>query len=509
MSRRLPRAVAALVLLGSPATTAVPGWASGGGFDAANLAGSCAAAELIIDIKGYDFYALPDIQLPRATTAVEEGRSTAIASPADPGDSVDALAGLGVPLVDNAVAGGLQQAFASAPPSLQVLPTTAGQLLLKNPFNPQLEYPWAHASAGYPNPRSPGEQNATLAGAPDARLSDPSGLFAVDAGSARAVAGNGFATADGGDGASVAAAGAPVRAGLLSVPALGISVGRTSAHSESRVLADRVTQETLCTLHDVRIAVPGNPPVQIGAVVAEARSERLLSGAGATATETITFSQVSVNGQAATLDGSGLSVAGHHLATLPRDASAALPGGGAAPTVAFSGTEVQRRQAGNRAALVATGATVVLTSTTPVPASLPTTPPGGPPSTGGPPPVSQAPTVYTLHLASVSTSAYALPGTATQSLGFGDLASGFAGVVSGGLDSVTAATAGSPGSTVSTPGRAGVPSTLAAIPVTPLQRAVILAVSSLVEALVLAWLGRTWLTNRRRVAPPLETTDLP
>jgi hypothetical protein len=45
--------------------------------------------------------------------------------------------------------------------------------------------------------------------------------------------------------------------------------------------------------------------------------------------------------------------------------------------------------------------------------------------------------------------------------------------------------------------------------VTPAQRAIILVISSLLEGLLLVVVARNYIRSRRRVAAPVETTDLP
>ena len=355
-------------------------------FDAANLKGSCAAVELTVK-TGYSFVVEPDVLVPRAGTAVQEGASEAIASPADPGDSVDGLAGLGLPEASGYIVNGYPGApppFAGqgpgqAPPPLN----SVGQTLVQNPFNKALTYPYEHADAGYPNAQSPGTQTATLAGTPNATFADPSGLFSLNGATAKAVAGDGVAVADSGAGAAAAGATPAVPAGVGSIAALGVSVGRVSAHSEAHVLANKVTEDAVCTLNNVEVAVPGSAPVHIGAVVATVHAERALGAPRAIASEKIEFSGVTVNGQGATLDQNGLRVGGQTLTTLPAStttptAPAGLlpPSAGpvplTSPTVSFAGTEVAQKQpSADEAIIAATGATVTINSVTPIPNAIP------------------------------------------------------------------------------------------------------------------------------------------
>ncbi len=506
MRRRLGAAVIAPVL--AVPLLSIGASAATNPFDAANLKGGCAALELTVT-TGYSFVVEPDVQVPRAGTVVQEGASEAIASPADPGDSVDGLAGLGIPEAEGYIVNGYPgapspfagQGLGKLPPPLN----SAGQTLVQNPFNRALTYPYEHADAGYPNAQRPGTQTATLGGTPDASFADPSGLLTVDAATARSVAGDGMAVADSGAGAAAAGASPAVPLGVGSVPALGISVGRVSAHSESHVLADKVTQDATCALHDVEVAVPGSAAVHIGAVVATVHAERVIGASRAISSESIEFTGVTVNGQGATLDQHGLRVAGRTITTLPATAATPTPPPGllppsagpvpsTPPTVSFAGTQVVQQQPNaDEAIIAATGATVTISSTTPIPNAIP--------PTG----VSTTPTVYTLHIASLAGEAYGLPSSSsTPGVGLGQVASGVAGVLGGGIGGL-----GSHGATQAHPGSAGQPGTLAAVAVTPLQRAIVLVISSMLEALLLAGVARNYLRGRRRIAAPAATTDLP
>lgn len=480
-------------------------------FDAANLTGGCAALEVTV-ATGYSFVVQPDIQIPRAASTVEEGHSDALASPVDPGDSVDSLAGLGIPEAEGYIVNGYPgapspfagQGLGKLPPPLD----SVGQTLLHNPFNPALTYPYEHAEAGYPDAAKPGPQTATYLGAPNASAADPSGAFTVNAGTATATAGDGFASADGGAGAAATAT-TPAVPAIVSLPSLGVSAGRVGAHSEAHVLPGKVTHDASCTLHDVEIAVPGSAAIHVGAVTATVHTERGLNAAKATATENIEFSGVTVNGQGATLDQNGLTVAGHKVASLPQPTTAPtpppllpqpsnVPVSTTPPTVSVSGSTVTTKQPTNdEVSVAATGATVTITSATPLP--------NGVPPTG----VSSTPTVYTLHIASLSSEAYGLPAS-SGGIGLGDVIGGVTGILGGGIGAFTSPSSGTPGSPAeSHPGSGGLPDTLAAIAVTPAQRALILAISSLLEGLLLAVVVRNYLRSRRRVVAPAETTDLP
>ncbi len=504
-------AIAMVPVLALPVLSVAARAATTSAFDAANLKGGCAALELTVK-TGYSFVVEPDVQVPRAGTAVQEGASEAIASPADPGDSVDGLAGLGIPEAEGYIANGYPgapspfagQGLGTLPPPLN----SAGQTLVQNPFNPALTYPYEHADAGFPNAQSPGTQTATLAGTPNATFSDPSGILTVDAATAKAVAGDGVAVADSGAGASASGAAPVVPLGVASLPALGVSVGRVSAHSEAHVLASKVTEDATCTLHDVEVAVPGSATVHIGAVVATVHAERAIGAPRAISSESIEFAGVTVNGQGATLDQNGLRVGGQTITTLPAGNTPTPPPGVlppsagpvplTPPTVSFAGTDVvQKQPTSDEAIIAATGATVTINSVTPIPNAIP---PSG---------VSATPTTYTLHIASLAGEAYGLAAaaTATPSVGLGQVATGVVGVLGGGLGGL--GSSANTGATHVHPGAPGQPDTLAALAVTPIQRAIVLVISSLLEGLLLVGVARNYLRGRRRIAAPLETTDLP
>ena len=65
------------------------------------------------------------------------------------------------------------------------------------------------------------------------------------------------------------------------------------------------------------------------------------------------------------------------------------------------------------------------------------------------------------------------------------------------------------GTTQAHPGTPGTAGTLASVMVTPAQQAIILVISSALESLLLVVVARNYIRSRRRVAAPVETTDLP
>ena len=516
MGTRPLRLIAVAPLLALAATTTPVHADSTSAFEAANLTGTCAAVEMTV-VSGYQFVVKPDVQVPRATSVVEEGTSEAISSPADPGDSVDGLPALGIPEAE----GYLDNGYPGAPSpfagqGLSTLPhpfDSVGSTLVSNPFNTTLTYPYEHADAGYPNPESPGDQTATLGNLPSPTFTDPSGIIGVDGASGTSKAGNGYAVADAGIGASTAVATPASPAAVTSLPTVGISVGRVSAHSASEVLSDRVTQVSTCTLDDVEINVPGAPQIHIGALVATATTQRLLSANGATGSENVEFTGVTVNGKGATIDQRGLTINGHTVplspsgSVTPPTSVPCLSGTPCVgtPTLALAGTTVARKQrSSNEYAVGATGATLTLTTSAPVPDSITPSCPK-PPNCGSP--VSNTPVVYNIMLGNVASEAYGLPAQSLSSTsGLGGLVGGFAGIVGGSLGNVTPATG--PHTTTSG-GHGGQPSTLASILVTPGERALVLGLASILELLLLAGVGRNWWRGRRHVLAPMETTDLP
>lgn len=468
-------------------------------FDASDARGGCAAVEVTVD-TGYSFIVEPDLQLPRATAAIEEGQSQAIASPADPGDSVDALAGLGIPMAE----GYMNDGYPGAPPpfnqyGLSKLPAPfngAGQALVDNPFNQTLTYPYEHADAGYPNPAQPGTQTATLDGAPDAQVTDPTGLFHVDGSPARAVAGETFTSADAGYGVAAQTQAPATSAPMLTIPSLGISIGRVSAHSAASVGSSAVSQDAVCELDGIDIAPPGAAPLHIGALLARVHTERSVSAATATASHQVEFSGVTYNGQGASLDDSGLTAGGQHVPfTLPPQQQS-LPGLQGPTSVALNGTTVGSKQPNpDEASVNLTGATIVIKSSAPIPNAIP---PSG---------VGFTPVTWTIRLASLGSTTYAVPAaSALGSLPLGG--AGFSGgAFSGGSAGTPATTI--PGRSTVHPGSSGLPAALASVFVDSPLRWMILSAGALLEALLLSG-AITWIRRRRLAGAGItETLDLP
>ena len=488
MTRRTLSAFAALTIFlagGASEARAAPGNSA---FDAVNATGTCAPLEITID-TGYSAIVRPDIQIPRATTLLEAGGSQALASPADPGDSVDALAGLGIPEAEGYIVNGYPGAPSPfAGQGLNNITTQfpapvnqAGPTLIKNPLNPALTYPYEHAEATYPNPQAPGQQSQTLAGTPNLSLTDPSGAFALDTNLAKAVAGDTIAIADAGLGPESSAQSPGIT--TFAVPSLGISVGRLSAHSLSQVDASSVTQNTICELDSVDIAPHGAKPLHIGSVVVKVSSSRNVNSSSAAAAQSIEFSGVTVAGQGATINQNGLSAGGQQIPfTLPPQ-NQSLPGIFGPSSVAVQGTTIQKSQKNaDEAGVAVVGATIVITTTAPLPNAIP---PSG---------VGTTPVRITIKLASAGTSTYGLP---AQDSRFGS------GAFSGG-SAYGSAHGGGSGN-----GQPGKPPSLTAVIFDSPARAWIIGGASLLELLLIIAVTRAYLRRRRRVLPVRETFDIP
>ena len=522
-------AVPALALL-----TFVPAGASSGSapapgaspFDAYIASGDASCLELTVNVAGYSFIVEPDVRLPRATASLSEGETGAVAAPADPGDSVDALPGLLFPREEGQIASGIDSGLAQLPIPF---PVDVGNSVLQvaNPFNPHLEYPIEHASAAYPNPAAPGDQEATYLGAGNASVTDPSGLFSVDGASGDAKAGATYATADAGSGVA------------LSVPMLGVAIERVAAHAAAQTTATAVSDDVSCTLHGVTIAPPGaGHTLRIGTLEATLHTERRVGAPSATTTRTLQLADV-------TMDGTDLAPAGGAItvppqlqniplnqppppcSVLPSPQCQTVP---ASPislqSIQLGGTthSEQLAPSGNQETSTLTAATVTLQSTAPVPASIPSGPPaclsGNPPpiaeclpnltpsSPGSSLPITSAPTTYTVSLASLDSSAYgflALPSVVSPVpplSGLGNL---------GGVGFGAAGGATGPGGT-GTPSTHPTATTIDIPAVAGAIRWPVVALAGLLEALLLATLymrRRAALRTGMAARPPAGFIDLP
>lgn len=391
-----------LALIPMADAQAAPAASADNPFDAYIASGDASCLELTVNVAGFSFIVEPDARLPRATSSISEGESGAIAAPADPGDSVDALAGLLVPREEGQIASGIDGGLAQ---TKIPFPADVGNTLLTvaNPLNPHLEYPIEHANAAYPDPSSPGDQEATYLGAPNASFTEPSGAISVDGASGDAKAGASYAAADAGAGAAT------------SLAPLGISVGRVSSHASAVVSAGAVSDTVSCTLHDVGIAPPGSGhSLHIGTLIASLQTVRTLTGSGATASHTVQLSDVTLDGKnVAPAGGGGLAFPPGVPTTVtfpqPPACSSIVPPCPSVPvslqSMSWGGTAHADSLGANRneETSTLTVATVTLQTTAPVPSSIPPTSNGNP--------ITSAPTTYTLQLGSLDSSAYGLPAT--------------------------------------------------------------------------------------------------
>jgi len=457
-------------------------------FDAYIASGDASCLELTVNVSGYSFIVQPDARVPRATASISEGESGALAAPADPGDSVDALAGLLIPREEGQIAGGIDGALAQ---TKIPFPLDVGNTLLSvaNPVNPHLEYPIEHASAAYPDPTgSPGDQESKFLGAPNASFRDPTGVISADGTAGDAKAGAAYATADAGAGAAT------------SVSALGVSAGRIASHALSQVSATAVTNDVSCTLHDVTIAPPGSGrSLHIGTLAATLHTERTLSGNRAASRRTLQLADVTLNGKNLIAAGGGdiaLPPGVPGTITVPQPppcTSLPLPCSSlpqppvSLQSMSLGGTTHTETlgAANNEDTSAMTAATVTLQTTAPVPSSIP-------PSGSGNP-ITAAPTTYTLQLANLDSSAYGLPSASplltNPSFGGVPGLGAFGGVTQNlGL--------GSPG----TPGTRPVASTITIPGIAAAIRWPVVALAALMESLLLTSL----LLRRRRMADSLH-----
>lgn len=459
-------------------------------FDAYIAGGDASCVELTV-ATGFSFIVEPDARLPRATATISEGTSGALASPADPGDSVDALMGLLVPREEGQIT--------------SQMPQGTGQQLQKlvNPVNPDLEYQYEHANAQYPNAQAPGDQEATFLGAPNASFTDPSGLVHLDGTSGDAKAGATYASAVSGAGAGT------------SLPMLGVSVGHVTGSSTASVTSTAVSSVQQCNLQDVTIAPPTSGlTLHIGSLIASLRTTRPLNGSGASSTHSFELGDVTVNGRNLLPTGQGGIPIPPTTITFPQPPT--IPGAPPPPaslrSVSITGTTANNKQTANNneASSTLTAATVVISTTSPVPSSIPPNPKQSP--------ISTTPVVYTLQLANLDSQTYGLPSAGPLGSGGSGGVSGLAqgGALSGGANAFP----GSHGSSVNIPGTPGSPgsgggkpvASSVLIPGTPGSlRWGVIALAAALESLLLGslYMRRRTLGIRAPDASPSSFLDLP
>jgi len=524
------RLFAAAILAPAVAVAAAPGWQTAHAaaapsipFDAYIANGDASCLELNVNIAGYSFTVEPDVRMPRASSTISEGQSGALAAPIDPGDSVDSLGGLLVPREEGQLAAGLDSATANVPIPI---PGDPGNRVVQtlNPFNPALEYPIEHASASYPQPASTAPQESTYLGASNIAAADPSGLFSLSgsAGDARADAQS--ATADAGAGAA------------LSVSPLGLSVGRSAAHSASQVGQTAVSDDVSCTLGNVNFSPPGTGyALHIGSLTASLHTERSLKAHKATSTPSLEISGMSLTqtsgGRTTTTN---LSPAGNTVTVPAALSNVAIPQPPVLPlpaplpasleSLGLSGTASGSAlsSSNNEVTSSMSAATLTMQTTAPVPTSIPTGPPAclsNPqeiaqclPSlipTGGGLPITSAPATYTLQLASLDSRAYGFISSPA--------ATGFS-LPAGGAPSSSLGSPGSAGSAGTGSGRPGTPgtkpvsATLTVAGTAATIRWTVVALAALLEALMLAALFLRRSAGQRgggSAAPPDRYIDMP
>ena len=493
-------------------------------FDAYIAGGDASCLELTLNIGGYSFVVEPDVRMPRATSTISEGQSSALAAAIDPGDSVDALAGLTIPREEGQLAGGIDSGSASIPIPI---PGDPGNQVVQalNPINPSLEYPIEHASASYPKAGSTADQESTYLGASNIAAADPTGLLSLDGTVGDAKAGAQSATADAGAGSA------------FSVSLLGLNVGRFAAHSQSQVGATSVSEDESCTLGDVNFSPPGTGfSLHIGSLTAKLHSERTIAGHKATSTPSLQVSGMSVTqtrgGKSTTTE---LSPAGNTITVPPSLRSVALPQLSQLPlplplpvpasiqTVGLTGTSTSSAlsSASNEVTSSMSAATLTMQTTAPVPTQIPTGPPAcltNPqeiaqclPSlvpSGSGLPITSAPATYTLQLASLDSRAYGFILPSAASGGF-TIPRGVPSSASGiGAAGSAASGTGTPGS----PGTKPVSATVNVAGTSATIRWTVVALAALLEALLLAALffrRRSAARGGNPGAPPDSFVDMP
>jgi hypothetical protein len=509
--------------------------------------GGASAVRITVQ-TGYSFVVEPDAMLPRATASILADRVTAVASPLDPGDSVDALPGLGVPTAEQDIQQGVQSpapnsipapsplnlaipspiAGSTMPPQLSQ-PIVSGVSTVASVVNPTLTAPYAHAVATYPQPGSNGPQQATFPpGSSDnvpPDFPDLLGLISAHSSSGSASASEGSGIADAGVGSAV------------SIPALGLRIGRTSSHVEVSGATGPAISRVVTTLHDVDVQVPSLPgglalPVpagttllHIGSLVLTVTTQRAPGAATATSHTDLEATGVSVLGQAARLDQNGLTVLGSPsplnqpaqqlvgMLSSPRCAPnppIGIPNGPELPAsqpVFSIGPPVlhdQLSHGGNERTVSMSGLTLCMATVAPVPNASSN-------------PVSPTPTVYTITLGQASSSAYGISLPADTGTG-GTLLPPLpeTGVLpgTGGTDTSTTTTEpGAPGANAASSGGTGAGSGggfLARLTGGILSPQVVVAMASLAELAVLLtlWASYRMAAGRRREESRNQPMDL-
>ncbi|HXA30202.1 MAG TPA: hypothetical protein VN193_15805 [Candidatus Angelobacter sp.] len=530
-SRRLLAAAAAVAALAPLAALGLPQPTQAASLDAFAVRGTGAGVRVTVQ-TGYSFVVEPDAMLPRADASIQADTVHAVASPLDPGDSVDALPGLGVPTAEQDIEWSASNGCCPAPfPTSLPLPPPPPQFgqavgsaitTYVAPYNPLLTAPYEHAQATYPNGTSSSAQRAgfppgTGDGVPP-DFDDLNGVISAHSSTGTVLAEQGHGNARAGVGSAI------------SVPALGLRVGRIDAQVDVRGGASGAVSQVTTTLHDVDLGTPSLPGVSlpspptgtsvlhIGLLVLTATTQRPAGADRATSQTSLEASGVTVAGVAARFDQNGLSLQG---SPSPLNAVAqqivgalnspqctptppiSLPGLGSTtstPSLRIGPPTLQDQVAhgGNEDTVGMTGPTLCIATTAPIPGS------------GG---LAATPTIYTVTLGNLSSSAYGV------SLPAGSSNLAFAPTVSdtGGASSVNAAgiDTGAATTTTTAPTVAPPPSTAPPPPAGRslfatltggiLSRRVVVLVALLAEAALLGTLWTSWLASRRPRPQPDES----
>ena len=513
-TRRILAAASALTAL-APLALLVGALGAGaaGTLDVYAVKGGAAGVRITVQ-TGYSFVVEPDAMIPRATAGIEADQVLALASPADPGDSVDSLPGVGLPTAEQDIENGaatpnpLPSPFpvsGSTPPPQFTQAVDSVVSTFASTFNPRHTVPYEHAVAQYPNPSGEAERSTFPVGSADSvppDLPDLFGLAGVRGSSGWATAAPAHGVADSGVGAAV------------DIPALGLSIGRISSHVDVRGTTAAIsTAQTM--LQDVDVANPATPDtplLHIGTLVLTVTTQRAPGAPHAVASRSLEASGVTVAGQAARLDENGISVNGSPvsplnsgvqslIAGLNSKACAPQPTGvpgldslTAAPTMQIGLPTLQDQVThhGNEDSVTMTGPTLCLAGSAPVP------------NTGG---VAPTPTIYKVTLGDVSSSAYGVSFGAAGTGGgtfLPPLSQTFGGA-GGNTTTETTITNGSSSASANPPqpptSPGGVRGLVAKLVGGILQPPVVVTVATLAE---LALLATLWLSYHLARTPPTD-----
>jgi hypothetical protein len=321
----------------------------------------------------------------------------------------------------------------------------------------------------------------------------------------------------------------------VSIPALGLRVGRISSHVDVHGGSTGATSAVVTTLHDVDLGTPSfpgmsapqSPPgtslLHIGTLVLTATTQRQSDAAKATSRSTLEASGVTVAGQAARLDQNGLSMPGPQTpltdaanrlisSLYSSQCTPAAPVGvpqlgslTSVPTLRIGPPTLRNAVThnGNQAAVSMTGPTLCVATTAPIPGN------------GG---VAATPTIYTITLGDVTSSAYGVslpPDTTSFQLspalpetGVG-LGGSTLGPDTGGTGAATTGTGAGTAPPASQPSHAAPRSLLATLTGGILSRRVVVTLAILVEAALLGTLWSSWLLARSARRRATAAADSP